>query len=103
MWVSYLFINVSLGEVDGSDSKQHVRLTEVTRSQSRKAKSFVFDFSDQLLLPWIDQILYSVVFSEAAGPEGLTHSSSLISPTAVQVNLSQPANVMVTVQVRQCP
>lgn len=91
-------------EINGDVYDSEKTLVLTTRSQKSlhqdQASTWTFDFSKDLVMPWIDRVTYSVVLS---GSGFVQHVARPPKGTTVTVELSAPSNATVTVEVMQCP
>jgi hypothetical protein len=89
-------IESSLSQETGTVISTRARLSLTHEN----ATDWVLDFKDILLLPWIDEVMYSIAL--APGTPLVQHAAEQPSGTAVRVRTSSPVTATVTVDVAQC-
>eukprot|EP00051_Salpingoeca_urceolata_P015947 m.209556 g.209556 ORF g.209556 m.209556 type:complete len:496 (+) comp18545_c0_seq1:393-1880(+) len=93
----------SRSQVSAISIEDEINANKVSKAAARQYKNdtdtFEFDFGDQLLFPWIDEVIYSVV---PTGPEFVEHVANL-DGTKVTVTTNKPISGLVSVRVAQAP
>ncbi len=91
-------------EIDGQQAtglNHTIRLTSARKSLYRaNATEWAFDFSSTLLLPRIDDVMYSLVLDD--GQPLPMHAARAPDGAAVTVTTSEPVSGTVTMAVSQC-
>ena len=83
------------------DNSKVVRRTKVQQTlRLENASVWAFDFADQLVLPWIDTVMYSVAL--AAGSDFVQHAAVEPDGTKVLIRTSAHVTATITVEVAQC-
>eukprot|EP00041_Stephanoeca_diplocostata_P018942 m.401419 g.401419 ORF g.401419 m.401419 type:complete len:547 (-) comp21165_c0_seq9:182-1822(-) len=88
------------GEI--SDNPMSVVQTQARQTQTQTlASEWFFDFSEQLLFPWIESVEYSMTFDDESDMF-VPHAALSPSGTTVRVHTQRNVSATVTVNVAQC-
>lgn len=97
-WCRGVFIEDEIN----ADEDWRVRSTRARLSLTlRNRRLYTFNFSKYLLFPWIDEVTYSVTFSNRS--KFLKHGARDPNGTAVTIEFEGRTDATVTVDVTQCP